>query len=250
MKRGKSSSFVVSVKGAKGKCTFFEKVQKGDGWNILQARPGMNGKQKQFSNMNGWGLAVLGWCKGGDCELGEDKSYLVLHKNAKKHSIFTSRIFAAPANVTLALTSNVTVNDTDDENDTADANATDNATAPAAGALLPVAAPATAPAPAATPAAGGAAASGNATNGTNASNKTNATKKPKKKKLPEPKAGDNSDDEAEGKDLSYDIDEDEDFEGLDMREKIDKATNWYILDAGFIHVKWLKWLHLFNDDDE
>jgi hypothetical protein len=244
-KRGKSSSFVVSLKGRKGKCTFWEKKQSGDGWNIVMSRPGTKNGQSKFANMNGWGLAVHGWCKGGDCELGPDQMYLALHKKERKWSIFTSRIFAAPANVTAFITSNATLNDTvEDDNDTADANATDNATAPAA-----PAAPAAAPAAPATPAAGGAtAAPANATNGTNASNKTKA-KKSKKKKLPEPYAGDNSDDEAEGKDLSYDIDEEEDYEGLEPKEIVNKASEMYELPGGYMHVKWLKWFKLFDDDE-
>jgi hypothetical protein len=78
-KRSKKSAHLVSVKGAKGKCTFWEKKQSGDGWNIVMARPGTKNGQKKFAEMNGWGLAVLGWCKKGECELGEDKSYLSLH---------------------------------------------------------------------------------------------------------------------------------------------------------------------------
>jgi len=34
-----------------------------------------------------------------------------------------------------------------------------------------------------------------------------------------PFAGDNSDDEAAGQDLSWDVDEEEDFDGLEIKEK-------------------------------
>ena len=44
--------------------------------------------------------------------------YLTLHKNSKKCSIWTSRIFAAPANVNEAIQYNITVNDTAEENTT------------------------------------------------------------------------------------------------------------------------------------
>jgi hypothetical protein len=77
--------------------------------------------------------------------------YLAVHKKSIKWSIFTSRIFAAPGNVTYAIQNNITFNDTDDDNDTADANDTGDAndTAPAAPA-------AATPAPAAPPAGGAA----------------------------------------------------------------------------------------------
>ena len=215
-KRNKNSAYVVSVKGRKGVCTFWEKKQSGEGWNIVMSRPGTKSGQDKYAFMNGWGLAVLGWCKPGDCELGPDRMYLALHSKAKKHSIFTSAIFAAPANVTASLASNDTANDTLDDNSTAanDTNATD---------ATPAAAPAAAT-PAAAPAAGGAAAApaGNASNSTNATKK-NKSKKAKKKALPEPYAGDNSDDEAAGQDLSYDIDEEDEFEGLEGKEKVAKA---------------------------
>jgi len=71
---------MVAVQGRKGVCTFWNKVESGEGWNIVMARPGIKQGQGKYSNMNGWGLAVLGWCKGGDCELGADRMYLTLHK--------------------------------------------------------------------------------------------------------------------------------------------------------------------------
>jgi hypothetical protein len=64
-----------------------------------------------------------------------------------------------------------------------------------------------------------------------------------------PYAGDDSDDDAEGDDLSYDIDDEEDFEGLEMREKVEKATVMHELPGGYMHVKWLKWLKLFDDEE-
>ena len=82
-KRHKSSAYVTALNptGKKGRCTFWTKKESGEGWNIVMARPGTAGNQKQkFGYMNGWGLAVLGWCKGGDCELGADRMYLTLHK--------------------------------------------------------------------------------------------------------------------------------------------------------------------------
>jgi len=105
-KRHKSSAFVTTIPGQKKKCTFWELKQSGDGWNIVMARPGLKQGQGKYSNMNGWGLMVAGWCKKGDCSLGPDQMYLVLHKKAKKHSIWTSAIFNPPANVTAALASN------------------------------------------------------------------------------------------------------------------------------------------------
>lgn len=53
--------------------------------------------------MKGWGLAVLNGVKG-DKELGADRSYLVLHKNTTKWSIWSGGIFGAPANVTANIT--------------------------------------------------------------------------------------------------------------------------------------------------
>lgn len=247
-KRNKNSAFVTAIPtaGQKGKCTFWKKEASGDGWNIVMARPGTKQGQSKYSNMNGWGLAVLGWCNGGDCELGADRMYLALHKKEKKFSIWTSRIFAAPPSYLYTL-EHGDDNDTADGNDTADANSTDNATDTSAAGSTP-ATPAPA-APAAGAAAGGAAAPANATNGTNASKKSKSKKK-KAKKLPEPNAGDNSDDDAAGKDLSWDIDPDEDFDDYEFREKIEHASEMHELPAGFLHVKFLKWLHLFNGDDE
>jgi len=205
-------------------------------------RPGLKGGQSKYANMNGWGLAVLGWCKGGDCELGPDQMYLALHKKEKKFSIWTSRIFATPPEVFWEFEHLDDFNDSEGLNDT-DSNSTDNATATAPAA--PAAAPAAA-APA-TPAAASSA-EGNSTNGTNASKKKKA-KKPKKKKLPVPYAGDNSDDDAAGADLSWDIDEEEDFGDYEWRDKINHATEMYELPGGFMHVKFLKWLKLFDDDE-
>lgn len=118
-------------------------------------RPGTKAGQDKYKNMNGWGLAVLGWCGGGDCELGPDQMYLALHRKSIKWSIFTSRIFAAPGNVTYAIQNNITFNDTDDDNDTADANDTDSAndTAPASAPAAATPAPAAPPAGGAAPAA-------------------------------------------------------------------------------------------------
>jgi len=71
-KRHKSSAFVTTIPGQKKKCTFWELKQSGDGWNIVMARPGLKQGQGKYSNMNGWGLMVAGWCKKGDCSLGPD----------------------------------------------------------------------------------------------------------------------------------------------------------------------------------
>jgi hypothetical protein len=172
------------------------------------AKQGLSTERGKYAYMEGWGLAVLGWNRGGDNELGEGKVYLVLHKKTNKHSIWSSAIFGAPQNVTANITAtaaalnatNATENDTDDANDTA------NATAPAAAPATP---PPAAPAAPATPPAAGAAPA-NATNATNTSNKTNKSKNATKKALPTPYEGDDSDDDNAPKDLSFDInDEDE-----------------------------------------
>merc|ERR1711937_630079 len=241
MKRNKNSAYVTAVPNKRGKCTFFEKRQSGDGWNIVIVRPGTKAGQKdKYAYMNGWALSVLGWCKSYDCELGPDQQYLVAHKKERKWSVWTSRIFAAPANVTYAITNNITLNDTaEDDNDTAEANDTSDATDTT---------PAAAPAAAAPAAAGATATPANATNGTNKTKKDKKKKK-KAKKLPVPYAGDNTDDEAAGQDLSYDIDEEEDFSDYDMREKVNHASEYYELNSGYLHVKWLKWLKLFDDDE-
>lgn len=243
-KRNKNSAFVTAIPGQKGKCTFWEKHQSGDGWNIVMARPGIKNGQQKYANMNGWGLAVLGWCRGGDCELGPDRMYLAMHKKERKWSIWTSRIFATPPEI-IWMFDHPEGNETDDANATADGNSTENATDTAPAAASTTAAPA---APAA-PAASGAAAQGNATNGTNGTNKSKKPKKKGKKKLPEPYAGDNSDDDAAGADLTWDIDEDEDFSEYEWREKVQHASEMYELPAGYLHVKFLKWLKLFDDDE-
>jgi hypothetical protein len=170
------------------------------------ARQGLSTERGKYAYMNGWGLAVLGWKK--DTELGEGKVYLALHKNPKKFSIWSSAIFGAPQNVTANITATAALNTTNaTDNDTDDANDTANATAPAAAPATP---PPAAPAAPATPA--GAAAPANATNATNASNKTNKSKNATKKALPTPYEGDDSDDDNAKKDLSFDIN-DEDEEG-------------------------------------
>lgn len=138
------------------------------------ARPGIKNGQGKYSNMNGWGLAVLGWCKRGDCELGADRMYLVLHKKQKKFSIWKSPIFAAPPMVIWSWEHD----DMDMNESLADGNATGgnetNSTSSGDAAPAAPAAPAAAPA---APAAGGAAAADTG----NSTNKTNSTKKPKKK---------------------------------------------------------------------
>lgn len=174
--------------------------------------------------------------------------YLVLHKKEKKFSIWKSPIFAVPPSVIYMWDHD----DMDMNESLADGNATGNETnSTSSGDAAPAGSPSTpAPAPAA-PAAGAAAPadSGNSTNKTNATKKKPKKKAPKKKKIPEPYAGDDTDDEAEGSDLSWDIDEEEDYEGLEIREKINKASEMYELPGGYMHVKWLKWLKLFDDGD-
>jgi len=202
--------------------------------------------------MNGWGLAVLGWCKKGDCELGADRMYLVLHKKEKKFSIWKSPIFAVPPSVMWSWDhfDDMDMEPLNDTNTTGgnETNYTSSGDAAPAAPAPPAAAPAAAPA------AGGAAAdTGNSTNKTNATKKPKK-KAPKKKKLPEPSSPEalaalDSDDDAEGDDLSWDIDEEEDYEGLEIKEKVNKASEMYELPGGYMHVKWLKWLKLFNDDD-
>jgi hypothetical protein len=212
------------------------------------ANKGLGQEKGKFNYMFGWGLAVLDHMKG-DKELGPEYSYLVLHKKSSKWSVWGGGILALPANVTANISAAAVANDTE-LNDTNATNAT-NASA-AATPATPAAAPA-APAAPATPAAGAAAAgnSSNASNATNASNKTNKTKK---KKLPEPYAGDDSDDDdARSIDLTVDIDNSEEFEDDEdatMKEKIEKASAMYELSGGFVHVKWLKWLKLFDTDTD
>jgi hypothetical protein len=43
-KRNKISNYVTAVYGDKGACSFWRKTPNGDGWNIVLARPGLNGK--------------------------------------------------------------------------------------------------------------------------------------------------------------------------------------------------------------
>jgi hypothetical protein len=161
--------------------------------------------------------------------------YLVLHKKEKKFSIWKSPIFRPPESLIWSWDHEMDMGNETLSGGNATSNETNSTTSGDAAPAAP-AAPAAAPA---APAAGGAAPadSGNSTN------KTNASKKPKKKaqkkkKLPEPKAGDDSDDEAEGVDLSWDIDEEEDYEGLEFREKVNKASQMYELPGGYMHVKW------------
>jgi len=47
--RNKISSYVTSVYGKKEACTFWKKVQSGDGWNIVMARPGLGAGQKKHA---------------------------------------------------------------------------------------------------------------------------------------------------------------------------------------------------------
>jgi len=171
------------------------------------ARQGMGAEPGKYAYMNGWGLAVLGWKT--DKELGEDKVYLALHKNEGKWSIWSSAIFGAPANVTANITA-AALNATNatEENDTADANATNATAAPAA----PAPAPAAAPAP---PAPGAPAPAGNTTNATNASNKTNKSKNATKKKLPTPFEGDDTEDDNAAKNLTFDLNDEDEGDGDD-----------------------------------
>ena len=159
----------------------------------------MGQEKGKFNYMFGWGLAVLDHMKG-DKELGPEYSYLVLHKQSKKWSVWGGGILALPANVTANITAAAVTNDTE-LNDTNATNATN------ASAAAPPAPPAAAPAPAAAAPAAGAAAAGNSSNTSNATNASNKTNKTKKKKLPEPYSGDDSDDDdARSVDLTVDID--------------------------------------------
>lgn len=207
------------------------------------ANKGTGQERGKFNYMFGWGLAVLD-NKKTDRELGPEYSYLTLHKNGKKWSIWGGGILAANPSV-LANMSAVHVNATNaTDNSTNATNATD---APA----TPAATPSAPPAPAATPAPAAATNSSNASNNTNASNATNATKK---KKFPEPYAGDDSDDDdPRSVDLTTDIDNPDEFEEDEdetIREKVMKAANYNELVAGYVHVKWLKWLKLFDSDTD
>jgi hypothetical protein len=200
---------------------------------------------KKYAYMEGWGLAVLGWKT--DKELGDDKIYLALHKNSKKWSIWASAIFGAPANVTANITAAALNATNATENDTEDANATNATAAPA---TPPPAAPA---APATPPAAGAAAPAGNSSNSTNASNKTNKSKNATKKKLPTPYEGDDSEDDNTPKNLTFDLNDEDEGEGDDddtMREKVMKASKTYELPAGYVHFKFLKWLKFFDTDTD
>jgi hypothetical protein len=160
-KRNKLSSYVSSVVGKPSECTFWKKQQSGDGWNLVMARPGLNGRQKKHAFMSGWGLSILN-NKATDQEMGPTTSYLVIHKNPKKWSQWSSKILGAPMHVVTNITTFYTVVNKQVEVEEPD-NSTNstNATTPAA--------PAAAPTPVAAPA-------GNATNATNKSNKTNKTR--------------------------------------------------------------------------
>lgn len=208
------------------------------------ANKGTGQERGKYNYMFGWGLAILDH-KNTDKELGPEYSYLTMHKNANKWSIWGGGILAANPGV-LANMSAVHVNATNaTDNSTNATNATD---APPAAAP---AAPAAAPAAPAAPASAAATNSSNASNNTNASNSTNATKK---KKFPEPYAGDDSDDDdPRSVDLTVDIDNQDEFEEDEdetIREKVMKATATNELVAGYVHVKWLKWLKLFDSDTD
>lgn len=246
-RRNKNSAYVVSVRGNKGRCSFWTKVQAGNAWNIVLANKGRGQPAGKFNYMFGWGLAVLDHMKG-DKELGPEYSYLVLHKKSAKWSIWSGGIFAAPANVTANITAAAALNATNaTENDTDDANATANATTPAA-------APAPATPPPAAPAAGAAPAATNSSNASNSTNASNKTNKTKKKNLPEPYAGnDDDDDDPRSVDLTVDIDdqdENEEDDDATIREKVMKASKMYEVPGGYMHVKWLKWLHLFETESD
>ena len=223
-KRNKISSYVTSVVDNKKMCTFWKKQASGDGWNIVMARPGMGAKNKKYAFQNGWGLSILN-NKKTDTELGPGTSYLVLHQNQNKFSIWSSKILGAPPQVVNNIT--VTLNYLNQPVEMNDTNATNstNDTAPAAPAPT-TAAPAAAPAPAATPA---------PANNTNKSNGTNKTKKPrkmKKRKLPEPFKGRESDEEDDhpmNQDRTIDLDDDDDCDDPDesLRDKIVKSLMMY-----------------------
>lgn len=222
-KRNKISSYVTSVYGNKKACTFWKKVASHDGWNIVMARPGLGAKQKKYAFQSEWGLSILN-NKKTDQELGAGTSYLVLHKNPSKFSIWSSKIFGAPSYVVYNVTKTLAHLSTPVEyNDTNSSNATNATEAPPAPAPTPAAAPA---APAATPAK-------NATNNSNGSNKSNKTKprKMKKRKLPEPFAGkDNEEDDApENQDYTVDLDDDDDCDDPDesLRDKLIKSLMMY-----------------------
>ena len=151
------------------------------------ARPGMGAKNKKYAFQNGWGLAILN-NKKTDSELGPGTSYLVLHQNSNKFSIWSSKILGAPPQVVNNITVTLNyLNQPVEMNDTNATNATNN-TAPAPAPAAPTTA-APAAAPAATPA------PANNTNATNGTNKTKKPRKMKKRKLPEPFKGRESDEE-------------------------------------------------------
>lgn len=190
--------------------------------------------------MKGWGLAILN-NKKTDQEMGPTTSYLVIHKNPKKWSIWSSKIFGAPIHVVHNITKTIQVLQIPVEvNDTNGTNST-NATAPAPPAPT-VATPVTA-APA-----------GNASNHTNASNKTNKTRALAKRKLPVPFAGiDNEEDDLpENQDLSTDLDDDEDCDDDDesLRDKIVRSLMMYQVNSGYLDVKWFRCLKPFDKDDD
>lgn len=105
-KRNKISSYVTSVRQKKKLCSFWKKQASGDGWNIVLARPGLGAGQKKHAWMKGWGLSILN-NKKTDQELGPSTSYLVIHKNPNKWSIWSSKIFGAPVYVVHNITTTI-----------------------------------------------------------------------------------------------------------------------------------------------
>ena len=87
---------------------------------------------------------------------------------------------------------------------------------------------------------------------TSASNKTNKSKNATKKALPEPYEGDDSDDDNAKKDLSFDInDEDEEAdEDETITSQVMRVTNYYELSGGYLHFKWFKNFKLFDSDTD
>lgn len=72
------------------------------------ARPGLGKGNKKFEFMKGWGLAILN-NKKTDQEMGPTTSYLVIHKNPKKWSIWSSKIFGAPIHVVHNITKTIQI---------------------------------------------------------------------------------------------------------------------------------------------
>ena len=70
------------------------------------ARPGLGAGQKKHAFMSGWGLAILN-NKKTDQEMGPTTSYLVIHRNPKKFSIWSSKIFGAPIHVVHNITKTI-----------------------------------------------------------------------------------------------------------------------------------------------